>query len=120
MEVDLSHDDDRTEWDEAWRNRPLRQLIRPVQIDVAPNPNHTFGNVTRVDIAADPPQYLNSEWRKVDICPVCGAATSIDSRIAVSIYPYFESGFSYGLSAWAHKSCFATCKEIAGPAPIPW
>jgi len=53
MEVDLSTDDDRTEWDEAWRNRPLRQLVCPVQIDVTPTPNHTFGNVTHVDIAAD-------------------------------------------------------------------
>lgn len=120
MEIDLSGDNERAEWDEVWRNRPLRQPVRPVQIDVAPRPDHTFGNVTHVDIAADPPQYIESGWRKDDICPVCGTATSIGSRIAVSIYPYFESGFSYGLAAWAHKSCFATCKEIAGPAPVPW
>ena len=29
--------------------------------------------------------------------------------------PYFESGFSYGLGAWAHQSCFATCREVATP-----
>src|SRR5687767_12644354 len=120
MEIDLPADKQRAEWDEVWRNRPLRQLVSPVQIDVAPGPNHPFGNVTHVDIAADPAQYTDSGWRKDDICPVCGTATSIESRIAVTIYPYFESGFSYGLGAWAHKSCFATCKEIAGRAPVPW
>jgi hypothetical protein len=120
MEVNLSTDDERAEWDEAWRNRPLRRLICPVQIDVAPTQNHPFGNVTHVDIAADPPQFIDSIWRKNDLCPVCGTAASVDSRIAVTVYPYFESGFSYGLGAWAHQSCFATCKEVAGPAPIPW
>jgi hypothetical protein len=120
MELDLSTDDAQAEWDGAWRNRPLRQLVGPVQIDVAPMPNHSFGNVTHIDIAVDPPQNIASGWRKDNICPVCGTATSIDSRIAVTIYPYFDSGFLYGLAAWAHESCFATCREIAGPAPVPW
>ena len=120
MEVDLSTDDERAEWDEVWRNRPLRQLVVPVQIDVAPTPSHTFGHVTHVDIAADPPQFVDSIWCKDDLCPVCGTATSVDSRIAVTIYPYFANGFSSGLGAWAHQSCFERCKEIVGPAPIPW
>ena len=59
MGIDLTADNERAEWDEVWRNRPLRQLVRPVQIDVAPGPDHTFGNVTHVDIAADPPQYIS-------------------------------------------------------------
>ena len=120
METELSADNERAGWEEVWRNRPLRQLVSPVQIDVAPMPNHTFGNVTHVDIAADPAQFVDSIWRKDDLCPVCGKATPVDSRIAVTIYPYFASGFSYGLGAWAHQSCLAACKEIAGPAPIPW
>lgn len=112
--------EERAEWDEVWRNRPLRQLVSAVQIDVAPLPNHEFGNVTRVDIAMDPAQFEDSAWRKDDVCPVCGNQTLVDSRIAVTIYPYFSSGFSYGLGAWAHQSCFAACKEIPGPAPVPW
>lgn len=111
---------ERVAWDETWRSRPLCQLVSPVQIDVAPILNHTFGEVTHVDIAADPPQFADSGWRRDDLCPVCGNTTPVDSRIAVTIYPYFATGFSYGLCAWAHPSCLAACKEIAGPAPIPW
>jgi [ribosomal protein S5]-alanine N-acetyltransferase len=111
---------ERVEWDVVWRSRPLRQLVSPVQIDVAPIPNHTFGEVTHVDIAADPPQFADSGWRRDDLCPVCGNTTLVESRIAVTIYPYFATGFSYGICAWAHRSCLAACKEIAGPAPIPW
>jgi len=47
-------------------------------------PNHSFGNVTHIDIAVDPPQNIASGWRKDNICPVCGTATSIDTRIAVT------------------------------------
>jgi hypothetical protein len=83
-------------------------------------PNHTFGEVTQVDIAADPPEFVDSGLRKDDLCPVCGNATQVDFRIAVTLYPYFASGFSYGVAAWAHESCLVVCREIAGPAPIPW
>lgn len=120
MEIDLSADNERAAWDEVWRHRPLRQLVSQVPIDVAPMPGHSFGSVTHVDMAADPPQFEDSAWRKDDLCPVCGNPTLVDSRIAVTIYPYFASGFSYGFGAWAHQSCFAACQEIAGPAPLPW
>ena len=121
MEVNLSIDDDRTAWDAAWRGRPLRRLVNPVQIDVSPSPNEDCGDITRVDIAIDPPQFEGSVWRKDDICPVCGHTTTGEStRLAVSIYPYFSKGFSHGLGAWAHKSCFAECQEVPGPAPVPW
>jgi ribosomal protein L37AE/L43A len=119
MEINLSADSERAEWDEVWRNRHLRQLVSPVQINVAPMPDHTFGTVTHMDIAADPPQFEDSIWRKDNICPVCGNPTLVDSRIGVTIYPYFACDFSYGLGAWAHQSCLAACKEIAGPVPIP-
>ena len=118
-ESDLCTENERGEWDEAWRNRSLRRLNYPVQIDVSPTADHTFGEVTHVDIAADPLQYVDSVWRKDDLCPVCGTATEVESRIGVTIYPYFESGFSYGLPAWAHETCFAECKEIDGPGPVP-
>ena len=120
IEIDLSADKERLEWDEAWRNRHLRRLISAVQIDVSPMPDHTFGEVAHVDIAADPPQFVGSVWRKDDLCAVCGDATEVNCRIAVTIYPYFGSGFSYGLGAWAHHHCLQGCKEIPGPAPIPW
>ena len=122
METELSiDDDDRTEWDNAWRNRELRRFVGPIQIDVSPTPNDDWGHVTRVEIVSDPPQFANSIWRKDDICPVCGQATADDSsRIAVTIYPYFSKGFSYGFGAWVHESCFATCEAVPGPAPVPW
>jgi hypothetical protein len=121
MEVDLSIDDDRTAWEAAWRERPLRRLVDPVQIDVSPTPNDNWGDITRVDIAIDPPQFEGSGWRKDDICPVCGCTTTGESsRLRVTIFPYFSKGFSYGLAAWAHESCFAVCEEVPGPAPVPW
>ncbi len=120
MPFDFSTDDDRAEWDRIWRNRPLRQLVNPVQIDVAPSPDHEFGELTRVDVAADPPQFADRGNRATETCPVCGVTTSPELRIAVSIYPYFASGFSYGRGAWAHEACLASCREIPGPAPVPW
>ena len=115
MEVDLVIDDDRTEWDAAWQNRPLRRLVNPVQIDVSPTPNDNWGDVTRVNISIDPPQFEHFNWRKDDICPVCGQTTTGESsRLAVSIHPYFSNGSSYGLGAWAHESCFASCEEVPG------
>ena len=121
MEVNLSIDDDRTSWDAAWRDRPLRRLVNPVQIDVSQSPNEDCDDITRVDIAIDPPQFEGSVWRKEDICPVCGRTTTGESsRLAVSVYPYFSKGFSYCLGAWAHESCFASCEEVPGPAPVPW
>ncbi|MFN2510543.1 MAG: hypothetical protein ABR568_03755 [Pyrinomonadaceae bacterium] len=121
MEENLSIDDDRTAWDTAWRDRPLRRLVNQVQIDVSPTPNDDWGDITQVDIAIDPPQFETSVWRKDDICPVCGRTTTGESsRLAVNIYPYFSKGFSYGLGAWAHESCFASCEEVPDPAPIPW
>ena len=121
MKNDSSEDEDRTEWDTTWRNRALRQLVTPVQVDVLPTPNVDWGKVTRVEIAIDPSQYAESGWRKTEICPICGSTTTDgDPRLAVTIYPYFLSGFSYGLPAWVHESCYAGCEEIPGPAPVPW
>jgi len=121
MTTEIPIDDDRTEWDNAWRNRPLRRLVNPIQIDVTPTPNGDWGDVTHVEIVSDPPQYAERAWRQNDICPMCGRATTDDSsRIAVTIYPYFSKGFSYGRAAWTHESCFATCEEVPGPAPVPW
>lgn len=118
--MSIDEDEDRTEWDRVWRERPLRQIVKPVQIEVAPTPNPAWGRVVRVEIAADPPQYADTIWRNSEGCPVCGEATTSDRRIAATIYPYFESGFSYGLPCWVHEACFAACEEIAGPAPVPW
>lgn len=113
-------DVERTEWDRAWRERPLRQLVNPVKINVAPNTDPAWGEVERVEIASDPPQFLNPDWRDSDICPVCGKATADDQRIGASLYPYFTSGFTYGLPCWVHEVCLLACAEIAGPAPVPW
>jgi hypothetical protein len=121
LEIDLpKDDDDRSEWDDVWSTRPLRQLVNPVQIAVAPTADHAWGKVIRVEIAADPHQFAGLGWRETEICPVCGVTTSTGLRVAATIYPYFASGFSYGLGVWVHEPCFAACEEIAGPAPVPW
>jgi hypothetical protein len=120
METETSSEIDRADWDTAWRNRPLRRVGNPIQVDVAPTPDEDWGDVTHVDIVSDPPQYANRGWRETDICPLCGHTTRDISRIAVTYYPYFSSGFSYGRAAWAHQSCFDACNEIASPAPVPW
>jgi hypothetical protein len=118
----MNHDEgeDRAEWDRAWRERPLRRLVNLPQINVAPTADHTWGKVVRVEVAADPPQFVDSGLRNSGICPVCGRGTSSDCRIAATLYPYFEGGFSYGLPCWLHGPCFASCEEVAGPAPLPW
>ena len=119
--MNIDEDEDRTEWDRVWRERPLRRLVKPALIDVTPTANPAWGRVVRVEIAADPPQYADTiEWRNYEGCPVCGEATSLDRRIAATIYPYFESGFSYGLPCWVHEACLAACEEVVGPAPVPW
>ena len=51
---------------------------------------------------------------------MCGMNTFVGRRIAVSIFPYFANGFSFGLAAGAHEPCFAACEPIPGPAPVPW
>ena len=120
MSSELSIDDDRTEWDNAWRNLPLRRLVNPIQVDVAPTADADLGEPTHVDIVADPPQYAERMWRTDDVCPICGRGTSDDgSRVAVTIYPYFLNGFSYGRGAWAHQLCFDSSEEVAGPSPVP-
>ena len=63
MTTEVPIDDDRTEWDSAWRNRPLRRLVNPIQIDVTPTPNGDWGDVTHVEIVSDPPQYAERGWR---------------------------------------------------------
>src|SRR5947209_19981786 len=42
-EMNFDEDEDRTEWDRAWRERPLRQLVNPAQIDVVHTPDPTWG-----------------------------------------------------------------------------
>jgi hypothetical protein len=112
---------DRAEWDNAWRNLPLRRLVNRIQVDVAPTPDADWGEPTHVDVVADPPQYADRGWRPDDVCPVCGRGTSADSsRLAVTLFPYFASGFSYGRPSWAHQSCFDSCEEVAGQSPVPW
>jgi hypothetical protein len=118
--VNLAEDEDRTEWDRVWRERPLRQLIAPVQIDFAPVADPAWGEVVRVTIAADPPQFADTALRDSEICPVCGKVAPTDVRMAATIYPHFASGFSYGLPGWVHETCLAACEEVAGPAPVPW
>lgn len=120
MELHSCTDNERTEWDAAWRSRPLRQLVNPVQIHVVPTVNDDWGEVIGVEIAPDPPQFERLIWRETDVCPICGMGTSTGERPAATIYPYFTTGFSYGLGVWVHESCFATCEETAGPAPVPW
>jgi hypothetical protein len=118
--MNFAEDEDRTEWDKAWRECPLRQLVNLAQIDVTPTADADWGKVIRVEIVADPPQFADTGWRNSDICSVCGNVTSADNRIAATIYPYFDSGFSYGLPCWVHEACLLSCEEIAGPALVPW
>lgn len=115
-----NEDEDLVKWNRVWRERPLRRLLIPPQIDVVPTADHDWGKVIRVDVAADPPQFVGSGFRDSEICPVCGNVASSDYRIAATLYPYFESGFSYGLPCWIHEPCLASCEEVAGPAPVPW
>ena len=118
--MNLAEDEDRAEWDRVWRERPLRRLVNLPQIDVVPAADDAWGKVLRVDVASDPPQFVDSGLRVSEICPVCGKGASSDCRIAATLYPYFESGFSYGLPCWMHEHCLASCEEVAGPAPVPW
>ena len=119
-EVNLAEEDDRAEWDRVWRARPLCRLVNPVQIDVSLTADPALGEVMRVEIAADPPQYAGAIWRQTEVCPACGEVTSPEARIAATVYPHFDSGVSYGLPCWVHQSCLAACEEVAGPAPVPW
>jgi hypothetical protein len=119
-EMNFAEDEDRTEWDRGWRERPLRQLVNPVQIDVAPTADPAWGKLVRVEVAADPPQFSDTGYRNSEICPVCGDVTSAYNQIAATIYPYFDGGFSYSLPCWVHEACLVSCEEIAGPAPVPW
>jgi hypothetical protein len=112
--------EDRAEWERVWRQRPLRRLVNPPQIDLASTTDHAWGRVMRVDVVADPPQFVDSGWRVSEMCPICGEGASRDCRIAATLYPYFESGFSYGLACWVHEPCLASCEEAAGSAPVPW
>ncbi len=120
LEVNLPEDNDRTEWDRVWRNQTVRQLPNPILIDVSPREEEAWGKVMRVEVVADPIQFSDRVWRKTENCPVCGLTTSTDQRMAVSIYPYFTNGMSYGFGAWAHEPCFVGCEEVGGSAPVPW
>jgi len=119
-EMSFAEDEDRTEWDRMWRERPLRQLVNPVRMDVALPTDSTWGELLRVEIAPDPPLFSYTNWRYSEVCPVCGNGTSADNRIAATIYPHFDSGFTYGLPCWVHEDCLLSCEEVAGPAPAPW
>jgi len=111
-------DDDRTEWDLAWANRPIRRLATPVRIDVRLFPE--WGEPTEVHIVAAPPQYAERIYPQTETCPVCGDPTSDRHRLLVKLYPNFSNGLSIGIDAWAHVKCLAACEEVPGPAPIPW
>lgn len=111
---------DRTEWDRVWGSRPVRRLPGPVRIAVAQGDSAEVGMPVHVDIAVDPHQFEETVVRQTDVCPVCGESTANGGRIAVSIYPEFENGISYGLGAWAHESCLATCELVPGVKHVPW
>lgn len=118
--MDFDKDEDRAEWNRAWRERPLRRLVNPPRINVVPTVDSDWGQVVRVDVATDPPQFVDAGMRISEVCPVCGKETSGGYRLAATLYPYFESGFSYGLPCWIHEPCLASSEEVAGPAPVPW
>ncbi len=80
--------EDRTEWDRVWRERPLRQLVKPVQIDTELPTDSVWGELVRVEIAADPTQFSYTSWRYSETCPVCGEVSSADHRIAATLYPF--------------------------------
>ena len=115
-----SRDDDRTQWELAWRDRPLRRIALPVRIDVRPSPNPEWGEPTVVLGAAAPPEFADRVAIGSEICPVCGVRVAAGARLAVILWPEFSRGAGIGVGAWAHIACFAACEEAPGRAPIPW
>ena len=111
-------DVDRSEWNRAWASQTLRRLSTPARVDLQLFPEH--GAPTDVQLVAVPSEFADRVYIRFETCPVCGNATSDQSRLLVTLYPSFRNGFSYGVSAWTHAHCLASCEELPGPAPIPW
>jgi hypothetical protein len=115
-----TENDDRTAWDRAWASMPHRRLLAPPKVAVSDSFVASFGKIVSVTISADPAAYSEKNWRQSEVCPVCGTTTAGKDRLAASLHPTFENGFSYGLGVWVHPSCFENCPDAEEPTPIPW
>ncbi len=110
--------DDRETWEQAWRNCSHRRIESPIRIDVGLDSD--FGKIVSVTISENPAEFSDKGWRETDYCPICGQTTVGAQRLAATIHPTFETGFSYGVGVWVHGLCFEKCPETGEPALIPW
>jgi hypothetical protein len=101
---------------------PHRRLPAPPKIHLGnlPGAGVFADSPVSFTISLDPPEFADRAWRESSRCPVCGGATSPQSRQAASIHPTWPSGFSLGIGVWVHQDCFEQCPETDQPAPIPW
>ena len=72
-----SLDDDRTEWDRAWRAMPHRRLAAPLKIDGNLKSHGQFGNLVSATISPVPPEFrhIADSLRESGVCPVCGGVS---------------------------------------------
>ncbi len=112
--------EDRSEWDRVWGGRIVRRLPAHVRLEREHLGSLDLGDPTHVDIAADPIRFADKVLRLTDNCPVCGSATAPGERVAVSLYPHFSKGISFGTGAWAHEPCLSTCEILPGVRHVPW
>ena len=112
--------DDRTTWNNAWASMPYRRLENLPKIDVAGLIGLHLGELLSATISQDPPQYSDTNCRKLEGCPVCGATTEGTRRLPATLHPMFENNFTCGLGVWVHLSCFESCPDAEEPTPVPW
>ena len=114
----LKQNDDRSSWNRAWASMPHRRLPAPTRIDLEVSLVASFGDAISASISQDPPQYSNSNWRKSENSPVCGATADATKRLAATLHPTFANGFTCGVGVWVHESCFSNCPHAEEPDPL--
>lgn len=109
---------DRTNWDREWGTRKLRRLTSLPKLDLS----HGQGADVLVSatIAEIPAAFSDRILSESESCPVCGGSTVNSLRVAATLHLCYESGLNYGMTVWAHQSCFDACPETEKSAPIPW
>jgi hypothetical protein len=114
-------DDDRKEWDQAWKSMPNRRLSYLDTIDWKSLTNHEVGEVTDVTFVEVPAKFRGVIYITARTCATCGRVTEDQSELTeIFLSPQFIEFPAVGFGALAHKPCIDVCPEIDEPNPIPW
>lgn len=114
-------DQDRDEWERAWRSMEHRRVPDPSTLGFEKLVNSDFGIVESAAITEAPSHFVDFLYFSKEECALCSRfIEGHTQKIPASLSLDFERIKNLGICVWVHRRCFEALPVSYDPASIPW